>query len=112
MLFRSIAEGIQQGCPLSPTLFTIYISEMEGAFWKAQYGWIVVGNSKVRSLAYADDIVLITNKEEVLKAMMKRLENFLHRRKLNLNVEKFRTMFFKMGGGGEKTRTENGKVKR
>ena len=53
-----------QGCPLSPTLFTIYISEMEQAFRKGQDGRIVVGNSKVWSLAYADDIVLIENREE------------------------------------------------
>ena len=43
--------------------------------------------------------------------MMKRLEHFLDRRKLNLNVEKFKTMVFKKGLGKEKTRTRNGKVK-
>ena len=58
-----------------------------------------MGNSKV---AYADDIVLIANKEEELKAMMKRLEYFLGRRKLNLNVEKSMTMVFKKGGRKEK----------
>ena len=46
------------------------------------------GNSTVWSLAYADDIVVIANKEEELKAMTKRLEHFVGGRKLNLNVEK------------------------
>ena len=70
-----------------------------------------MGNSKVWSLAYADDIVLIANKGEELKTLMKRLEHFLDRRKLNLNIEKSKTMFFKKGGRKEKTRTGNGKVK-
>ena len=34
------AEGVGQGCPLSPTLFTIYTSEMEGTFKKGQDGEI------------------------------------------------------------------------
>ena len=84
-------------------LFTIYISEMEEAFRKGQDGGIVVGNAKVWSLAYADDIVLIANKEEELKAMMKRLEHFLDRRKLNLNVEKSKVMVFKKGEEKKKT---------
>ena len=45
-------------------------------------------NSKVWSLAYVNDIILIANKEEELKATMKRLEHFLDWRKRNLNVEK------------------------
>ena len=44
-------------------------------------------NMSLWSLAYAEDIALIANKEEELKAMMKRVEHFLDRRKLNLNVE-------------------------
>ena len=46
---------------------------MEEAFRKGQDGGIVMGISKVWSLACADDIVLIANKEEELKAMMRRL---------------------------------------
>ena len=76
---------------------------MKGEFRKGQDGGIVVGNSKVQLLAYVDDIVLIANKEDELKAMMKRLEHFLDRRKLNLNVEKSKVIIFKKGGEKEKT---------
>ena len=71
-----------------------------------------MGNAKVWSLAYADDIVLIANKEEELKAMMKRLEHFLDRRRLNLNVAKSKTMVFKKGGGKEKNTSSNWKGER
>ena len=58
------AEGFRQGCPLSPTLFTIYILEMEWHLGRSKMKGLVLGNAKVWSLAYADDIVLIANKEE------------------------------------------------
>ena len=60
-----------------------------------------MGNSKVWSLACVDYIVLIANKDKELKAMMKRLEHFLDRRKPNLNVEKCKTMVFKKRRGKE-----------
>ena len=66
-----------------------------------------MGISIVWSLAYADDIALIANKEEELKTMMKRLEHFLGRRKLNLNVKKSKTMVFKKGGEKEKNTSWN-----
>ena len=71
-----------------------------------------MGNAKVWSLACADDIVLIVNKGEELKAMMKKLEHFLDRRKLNLNVEKCKTMVFKKRGGKQKNTSWNWKGER
>ena len=44
--------------------------------------------------------------------MMKRLEHFLDRRKLNLNVAKSKTMVFKKGGGKEKNTSWNWKDER
>ena len=44
--------------------------------------------------------------------MMKRLEHFLDRRKLNLNVAKSKTMVFKKGGGKEKNTSWNWKGER
>ena len=72
---------------------------------------IIEGNSKVWLLVYANDIVLIANKQEELKAIMKRVEHFLDRRKLNSNVKKSTTLVFEKRGGKEKTRARNGKVK-
>ena len=43
---------------------------------------------------------------------MKRLEHFLDRRKLNLNVENSKAMVFKKGGGKEKNTSRNWKGKR
>ncbi|XP_029054544.1 uncharacterized protein LOC114881833 [Osmia bicornis bicornis] len=94
--------GVRQGCPLSPTLFAILISDIEEEFRKAQAGGVVVGREKFWTLAYADDLVLVTNDEREMQEMMKTLERYLRRKKLTLNVEKSKMMKFKKGGGNER----------
>ena len=44
-------------------------------------------------------LLTTSSHEEELKATMKRLEHFLDRSKLNLNVEKSKTTVSKKGGG-------------
>ncbi|XP_033362365.1 trichohyalin-like [Bombus vosnesenskii] len=61
---------------------------------KGQVGGIVVGDSKVWSLSYADDIVLIADREEELKEMMKRFKTFLEEVKLELSTEKTKVIVF------------------
>lgn len=43
---------------------------------------------RIWSLAYADDLVLLTKNEESMKKMMKRTERYLREKKLQLNAEK------------------------
>lgn len=95
-------EGVRQGCPLSPTLFTLYVTDLEEEMEKTQVGGIVIGNRKFSTLAYADDIVLVANREDELKEMIKRLEKYLDRKKLWLNVEKSKVMEFRKRGGRRK----------
>ena len=95
-------EGVRQGCTLSPVLFTLFMADLEEVLKKGQDGGMVVGDKKFWSLMYADDIVLIASKEEELKSMIIRLERYLDKRKLLLNVEKSKVLVFSKGGGGRR----------
>ena len=53
------SKGVRQGCPLSPILFAAYIAELDRKLSRAQAGGVVIGNKKVHTLAYADDLVLL-----------------------------------------------------
>lgn len=50
-------------------------------------GGIKLKEEKVYTLAYADDIVMIAEEEHGMKAMLSRLERYLERKGLELNVE-------------------------
>lgn len=58
-------------------------------------GW----RRKVLCLAYADDVVLLADKEEEMKSMLDILEEYLGRKKLELNVEKTKVMRFRKRRG-------------
>jgi len=60
---------------------------------------MVVGNKKFWSLMYTGDIVLVASKEEELKSMISRLEKYLDKIKLLINVEKSKVLVFNKGGG-------------
>ena len=87
-------RGVRQGCPLSPTLFNIYVAGLEEELRKGQAGGIVVGERKVWSLTYADDTVLMAVREEELKEMLKRFKKFLKEAELKLSTEKTKILDF------------------
>ena len=49
--------GVKQGCPLSPTLFGLYIDSLENFICSNTDSTVKVGTCKVPLLLYADDIV-------------------------------------------------------
>ena len=81
-------NGLRQGCPLSPILFAIYISDSEDVLRRGQDGWVVLGQKNIWSLTFADDIALLAVSQKELKASMARLFNYLDNRDLILNAEK------------------------
>jgi hypothetical protein len=87
-------KGVRQGCPLSPLLFTIYVADVDEMLKKAQAGGVVVGREKVWSLAFADDMVIVAKSEREMKEMMRNLEKYVRKKKLEVNVEKTKMMVF------------------
>lgn len=62
---------------------------------KEDWGGIKMKEGKVFSLAYADDVVLLTEEEEGMRRVIRVLERYLDRKSLELNSEKSKIMRFK-----------------
>ena len=68
--YFEVEVGVQQGCILSPTLFSIYINSMAKEINQSGIGIEVLG-MKVAILLYADDIVLIAGSAGELQRGMR-----------------------------------------
>ncbi|XP_024884387.1 uncharacterized protein LOC112462700 [Temnothorax curvispinosus] len=104
VLWRVMDErgGVRQGCPLSPLLFSVFTSDLEEELTRGLVGGMRIEQGRIWTLAYADDIVLLAREEEALEEMIKRLEKYLRKRKLELNVEKSKILKFRRGEGVER----------
>lgn len=58
-----INKKVRQGYSLSPTLFTLYMANLEELIKTDQVGGIVIGREKIWALVYADDIMLLVKDE-------------------------------------------------
>ena len=88
--FVKIKRGVQQGCVLSPDLFSLYSEyitrEMEG------YPGITIGGPNIHNLWYADDTALIATSEKDLKTLLDIITEESERVRLSFNIKKTVTM--------------------
>jgi len=91
----SVKEGVRQGCLLSPTLFSLYINDLE----EELRGGVSIGNGRrVNVLAYADDIVLLADTPTSLQMMINELHHYCSTWNLKVNLEKSKVIVFRNGG--------------
>jgi len=91
-----------EGCPLSPILFNIAIADLEEYMKKGGWGGIKLGEERTYTLMYADDIVLMAEEEQGMRSLISRMEGYLDKKGLELNVEKTKIIRFRKGGGRRK----------
>ena len=65
--------GVKQGCPLSPTLFGLYIDKLEEWLNKANGEGIQLAEYVIKLLLYPDDLILIAKTTQGLKEHLKNL---------------------------------------
>lgn len=68
--------GVKQGCPLSPTLFGLYIDKLESWLSKTDGEGVHLAGYVVKLLLYVDDLILIFKTMHGLREQLKALEHF------------------------------------
>ena len=89
---------MRQGCVLSPLLFNIFLADLFKTFDTLNEKIWISDESSIASIAWADDLVLLSETEEGLQNLLKTLERFCNTNKLLINTDKTKCMTFNKTG--------------
>ena len=92
-----IQKGVFQGCPLSPLLFNLYVSDMRASLLRLAPPLSLLDPSYrlgSPTLQYADDLVMLTATSLGMVALLEALTQYAHQKKLVINVDKTKGMAF------------------
>ena len=87
--------GVKQGCPLSPTLFGIYIDKLEECLEKTGCVGPTLTGIVINLLLYADDIVLMARSPHDLENQLRILKDFFSNMGMTVNTDKTKVMIIK-----------------
>src|SRR3954467_11060726 len=104
-----IDVGLRQGCVLSPILFLIDLNDLLRELKDAGLG-VVVSETQVSNLAFADDIALLANTKEDLQALLKIAEKYAQTWKFAFNTKKCKVMVFNRVGANPDTFLEGDRL--
>ena len=90
----SIEKGTEQGHPLSPDLFKIYINELSPMFDAPKTGCPTLMDQIVSHLLWADDLILLALDPITLQKQLNTLDNFCKEWGIEINIEKTKLVKF------------------
>jgi hypothetical protein len=85
---------VKQGCHLSPTLFGLYVNELETYLDKIEGDSPCLFNTVVVILLYVDDVVLLSRSSASLQRLLNKLCDFFTSSILEVNLAKTKIMMF------------------
>jgi hypothetical protein len=91
--FRSDIE-VKQGCPLSPTLFGLYIDKLEEWLNLQEGDGDLLGEFVIKLLLYADDLIMIAKSTLGLQEHLISLEHFCRTMRMQVNTSKTKVVVF------------------
>jgi hypothetical protein len=86
--------GVKQGCPLSPTLFGLYIDKLEEWLNFQEGDGALLGEFVIRLLLYADDLIQIAKFALGLQEHLISLEHFCSTVGTQVNTSKTKEVVF------------------
>jgi len=105
----TIGQGVRQGCPLSPLLFSIYSEMMmRDAFEELEEG-VKIGGVLVKDVRFADDQAVINSTNQGLQEMITKLEETAKEYNMRINEKKTEAMVISKAEGKQVNVTVNGK---
>ena len=88
-----IEKGVCQGYILSPCLFNLYAEYiMRNARLEEAQAGIKIAGRTINNLRYADDTILMTEREEELKTLSTKVKEDSEKAGLKLNIQKTKIM--------------------
>ena len=85
-------RGVKQGDPVSPVLFNIVIDELLDTL-PSEVGAHING-IRLNSMAYADDIIIISESKSGMEKLLKTTKDFFDQRSMKINVGKCFSLAF------------------
>lgn len=89
-----VNQGVKQGCPLSPTLFNIYIDKATEEWQNKITTGINIGTTLLKSMLFADDQILMAESEDDLQVAAYQLQLIMEKYNLKISNHKTKTMAF------------------
>ena len=88
-----VGKGVHQGCILSPCLFNLYTEYIMGnsGLDEAQAG-IKIARRNINNLRYADDSILMAEREEEPKSLLTKVKEESEKAGLKLNIQNTKVM--------------------
>ena len=91
----NIQKRVRQGCPLSPSLFNVYVEQairdIKQKLEEKRIG-VIIGGILISMIRFADDIVLLATSENKLQTALIDMDNIFLTFKLNINAAKTKVM--------------------
>ena len=96
-------SGVKQGCWMSTVLSNIFQNDLHGSFPEG-CNPVLIGDTSVNSVSWADDLMLISTSAEGLQACLNRLHTYCYRWGLEINTDKTKIMV--LGKSSQRTNSD------
>jgi hypothetical protein len=87
-------KGTRQGCNLSPTLFKVYLNDLQDIFNTIDCDPVKAGQHSLGCLMYADDVLILSQSARGLQRSLDKLNVYCKKWRLSVNIRKTKTIIF------------------